>query len=139
MFSNILLPTDLRASPSAAVDTASELAGTFRSNMHLVHVIELLRDTPFDELKEFYHELETSARAKLSEISRKLESKGISAKSHILYGVRLQELTRFITDKGIDLVVLQSHQIDMQQPFEGWGTLSYKLSMLAPCPVLLVK
>jgi nucleotide-binding universal stress UspA family protein len=34
---------------------------------------------------------------------------------------------------------LASHRIDLSRPGYGWSTLSYKIGVLAPCPVRLVK
>jgi hypothetical protein len=36
-------------------------------------------------------------------------------------------------------VVLTSHRIEPDRPATSWSTTSYKVSLLAPCPVMLVK
>ena len=45
-------------------------------------------------------------------------------------------LVRFAVEKEVDLIVLASHRIDLSRPGYGWSTLSYKIGVLAPCPVL---
>jgi hypothetical protein len=38
-----------------------------------------------------------------------------------------------------DLILLRSHPVGTDAPNRGWATLSYRVAVLAPCPVLLVK
>jgi len=63
----------------------------------------------------------------------------IDVSSHILIGHRVQEIINFAAENDIDLIVMNSHKIDLQNPDEGWGTISHKVSILAQCPILLVK
>jgi len=58
---------------------------------------------------------------------------------HIAYGDRLQEIVKFSEEQSADPIVMRSHRIDPANPTQGWGTISYKVSVLAQCPVLLVK
>ena len=39
----------------------------------------------------------------------------------------------------VDLTIMKSHKVDLEDRSHGWGTISYKVSILAQCPVLLVK
>ena len=50
-----------------------------------------------------------------------------------------EEILRFAVDEEVDLIVLASHRLDPSKPGDGWSTLSYRIGILAPCPVLLVK
>ena len=45
----------------------------------------------------------------------------------------------YAVEAGIDLIVLKSHRIDRQNFSTGWGTVSYKVGILAQYPVFLVK
>jgi hypothetical protein len=38
-----------------------------------------------------------------------------------------------------DLIVLTAPRIDPDHPVAGWASLSFKISLLAECPILLVK
>jgi hypothetical protein len=42
-------------------------------------------------------------------------------------------------ESGVELIVLSSHRVDLQNPGAGWGTMSYKVGILSQCPVLIVK
>ena len=57
----------------------------------------------------------------------------------ILCRGRVREIVSFTRENGVDLIVLSSHRIDKIHPAEGWATISYKVAILAPCPVLMVK
>ena len=48
-------------------------------------------------------------------------------------------LVRFAEEQNVDLIVINSHKIEWDEPTQGLGTISYKVSILADCPVLLVK
>ncbi len=45
----------------------------------------------------------------------------------------------FAVQSGVDLIVLSSHKVELSEAPKGWGTLSHQVSILCPCPVLLVK
>ena len=52
---------------------------------------------------------------------------------------RVPEIVGYARDKGVDLVVATSPRFDPDNPGTGWASMSYKISMLCPCQVLLVK
>lgn len=57
----------------------------------------------------------------------------------VLLGTRVETLVQYTHEHDVDLVVMQSHPVDPADPARGWNTISYKVALLAPCPVLLVK
>jgi hypothetical protein len=57
----------------------------------------------------------------------------------IVFGDRAQEIIRHATQSGTSVIVLTSRRVDMTHPGAGWGALSFKLSLLSQCPILLVK
>jgi hypothetical protein len=42
-------------------------------------------------------------------------------------------------EQGSSHIVMNSHQVDPDDPATGWGTISYKVGILAACPIMLVK
>ena len=58
---------------------------------------------------------------------------------HIVLGKRVREIVEFAGRQAVDVVVLGSHKIDPANPAEGWATISYRVAILAPCHVLMVK
>jgi nucleotide-binding universal stress UspA family protein len=83
--------------------------------------------------------LDRQASDRLKEIVAGLSGKRGDITIEIVYGKRVEEVLRFVREHEIDLIVLASHPVDRSQAYGGLGTMSYKLGILAPCAVLLVK
>lgn len=139
MFERILVPVDLTEKNEVAIDTVVRLAAHNPTTVTLLHVIETLA-LPFEELAQFYKELELRASQALTQLSVRLVKAGISPVDRVvLYGPRAEKAVQYAEENSIDLIVLNSHTIDQDNPGLGWATLSYKMAILAQCPVLLVK
>ena len=91
------------------------------------------------EEREFYSRIEQAARDHLAKLGRYLEERHVPRREEVIFGNRAHEIVRYATEGGVDLIVLSSHRIDLQDPSTGWGTVSYKVGILSQCPVLLVK
>jgi nucleotide-binding universal stress UspA family protein len=139
MFKKILLPLDLTEKHQAAIDIAVELAGQSKAEVTLLHVIEVISGLSLQEEKAFYGRLECSARAHLESFAAVLTGQGIACHKEVLFGNRAPEIARYAADSGARLIILTAPRIDPEHPAAGWGSMSYKVSILAPCPVLLVK
>jgi universal stress protein A len=59
--------------------------------------------------------------------------------TYITVGHRIQEIINFAAEQQVEVIVMNSHKVNLQNPDEDWGTISYKVGVLAQCPVLLVK
>lgn len=138
MFRNILVPVDITPKNRRAVEVARGLAKSSGGRVTLLHVIETL-DLPFEELKEFYDRLQARATRDMEELSRPLREADVPFQGQVLYGERDRKIVEFATREGSDLIVLDSHRIEPGKPGRGITTLSYRVAILAPCPVLLVK
>ena len=138
MFERILVPVDLTEKNRSAVETARDLALEAGGSVTLLHVIELL-DLPFEEVEEFYRELEAKAGEAMGRLSGLLEEAGVEHTRQVSYGERAAEIVGFADEEGFDLIVLSSHRADLENPAEDWATLSHKVAILAQTPVLLVK
>jgi nucleotide-binding universal stress UspA family protein len=139
MFKQILVPTDLTDRTVRALEVAIGLAGADGGQVTLLHVIETITGAEFEELSGFYATLEKRARAKLNEIVARADGKRGRVEVAIVYGRRVEEVLRFAGSNRTDLIILPSHPVDPSQPYSGMGTMSYRLGVLAPCAVLLVK
>jgi nucleotide-binding universal stress UspA family protein len=138
MFKQILVPIDFSSRSQQALEIALSIAALDQGQVHLFHVIELIPNAAFEEFKGFYEKLEQRAHA---EMQRLLElHRGETPLQYtIAYGQRAQEILSFAEDNQIDLIVLSSSKVDPAEPARGWGSISHKVSILAQCPVLLVK
>ena len=138
MFRNILVPVDITPQNRRAVEIARDLARASGGSVTLLHVIETL-DLPFEELKEFYDRLQERATRDMEEVSRPLREGDVPFQGHVVYGERDRKIVDFATRQESDLIVLDSHRVEPGKPGRGIATLSYRVAILAPCPVLLVK
>jgi nucleotide-binding universal stress UspA family protein len=59
--------------------------------------------------------------------------------SAFVYGRRAGEIVQYAAANEVDLIVLASHRVNPSRIARDWGTISYKVGILAQCPVLLVK
>jgi nucleotide-binding universal stress UspA family protein len=139
MFQKILVPVDLTDVHQPALDIAARLAERNGGEVTLLHVVEVIAEMWAAEDREFYTRLEQRARDHLAWLGRFLETRGVPRREEVAFGNHAPEIVRYAAEVGIDLIVLKSHRIDLQNPSAGWGTVSYKVGILAQCPILLVK
>jgi nucleotide-binding universal stress UspA family protein len=138
-FRHILVPTDLTERTEKALRLANMLASRHSARVTLLHVIEALDGLSFKELKPFYERLERQARTTMSELIRRAPERSASAAGAVVYGRRAEDIVKFAAANGVDLIVLASHRVNPSRVNRDWGTISYKVGILAQCPVLLVK
>ena len=149
MFRDVLVPVDLSEKNLRTVDVAAELlrhcgAG---ARVTLLHVIETIDHVPFEELEEFYATLQRKAEQGLLDLAGRFQGAGGSAgeaapeevQRRVVFGHRARSIVDFAAEQGCDLIILSSHRVDPERRGEDWATLSHKVAILSPCPVLLVK
>lgn len=140
MFRRILVPSDLTDRTDSALQAAIGMSAAVPdARITLLHVIETLAGGDFEEFASFYAKLEKRARERLDQIAARAGAARGRVDVAIVYGRRVEEVLRFVEPNRIDLIVLSSHPVDPSQPRQGLGTMSYKLGILSPCAVLLVK
>lgn len=141
MFNHVLVPIDRKRDPGRALEVALRLAAGGR--VTLLHVVELIADTDREELWEFYDALEARSKADLYAVAKELEgaqtAASVTVDTRVVFGKRVQEIVRFAEREGVGLIVLPSHPIDPADPTKNWGTISYRVAIVAACPVMLVK
>ena len=138
MFKNILVPVDLSEENKAALSLAVQMAAPSQGTVTLLHVIETIAGAEFMEIKDFYVTLEKKAQSGMEGLLAGLPD-ATGVKTKIVFGNRVGEILKFAVERKCDLIVLASHRIRPEEPVSGWGTISYKVGILAQCPVLLVK
>ncbi len=140
IFRHILVPVDFAEKNAAALDVACDIASHLDSRVTLLHVIETIEQEPDDkEMEEFYATLETGAVEKLTAMTARFEQAGVDVGREVIFGKGAREIVQYSIDQDVDLMVLSSHKINLEQPANEWGTLSYQVSILCQCPALLVK
>lgn len=138
MYEQILVPVDLTEKNRPAVLAARDLARLSGGEVTLLHVIEPL-DLPFEELADFYQELEERAAERMENLAAPLRDAGLPAHQHVVYGDRAREIVAYAQENGFQLIVLSSHRTNLEDPGRNLATISHKVAILAQTPVLLVK
>jgi nucleotide-binding universal stress UspA family protein len=139
MFKRILIPLDLTDKHQPVLNMAGEMAGQSGGEVILLHVIESIPGLPAEELAGFYRRLEKSAREHLQRSGQQLGKEQVSWTSEVLIGPRVQEIVRYAAEVDADLILVTAPRLDPDHAGAGWASLSWKIGLLAPCPVLLVR
>jgi nucleotide-binding universal stress UspA family protein len=141
-FHHILVPLDLTSKNDAALNIAFELAVQNKAAVSLLHVVQKIEtggELPDDETSEFYNQLRQRAASELERFSQRFLDAETACEVKIRLGDRLKEITDFADQHRVDLIVMTSHTVDSERLSETWATLSYKVSVICRCPILLVK
>lgn len=138
-FQRILLPMDFTPKNESALEVAGELATQYDATISLIHVIETIDLPEDDELREFYAGLEKRSRSELSKLAERFDQAKTPVDQEVRFGHRAEEIVSFTAEQAIDLIVMSSHRVDPDSPVRSWNTLSYQVSLLCACPILLVK
>jgi nucleotide-binding universal stress UspA family protein len=138
-FKNILVPVDFTDKNLPAIQVAVELGTASGGMLTLLHVIETIDLNTDAVLQQFYDKLQKRAEVGLDDLSQQYANAEVQIHQKVRYGKRLAEIVGEATEGRFDLVVMASHRPDIRRPFETWSTLSYQVSALCQCPVLLVK
>jgi universal stress protein A len=139
MFKKILLPVDLADRHDAALEVAAKMAAQSKGTVTLLHVIETISDMSTGEEREFYSQLETTARSALKRLGKHLDGHKVPWQAEILFGHRAAATIRHAAAMAADLIILTAPRIDPANPTANWGSLSFKISVLSQCPVLMVR
>ncbi len=115
------------------------MAGSSSSRVTLLHVIEAVEGAVDEEMQEFYGTLEGRARRSLARLQLDLAHQEIEAETTIAFGKRTEEIVRSAEETAVDLIVMSSRKLDLTSPTQPWPTISHKVAVFSPCPVLLVR
>ena len=138
-FRHILVPTDLTERTGKALELAGQLASRTAGRVTLLHVVETIEGLPRDELQPFYERLERKARKAMELLTQHASREAPAVARVVVEGRRAEEIVRYAAANEVDLIVLASHRVKPSRIDRDWGTMSYKVGILAQCPVLLVK
>jgi len=139
MFKKILLPLDLTEKHQAALETAAELAHQNQGEVFLLHVVEVIPGLTGEEERGFYQRLEQAARSHLGRLASTISRKKVPVRTNVVVGQRVPDTLRYAMEKGVDLIVLTSPPFQPEHPGAGLSSMAWKISVVASCPVLMVK
>jgi nucleotide-binding universal stress UspA family protein len=139
MFKKLLLPLDLTDRHEPVLALAEQLLQQQKGEAILLHVIEVIPGIPREEDRTFYDRLERNARKHLEPLAHRLAERQLRGELVIRYGQRTQETLAYAKEVAADLMLLTSPRFDPEHPAASLSSLSFKLSLASPIPVLLVK
>ena len=139
LFKHILVPLDFTRKNAAALRIALSLAKQNGSRITLLHVVETIDYAEDEEIAAFYETLKKRARARLETCAERFKEAKIPVAEKIVIGKTGRGIVSYALRKGVDLIVLSSHKVKLNKQPKGWATLSYQVSILSQCPVMLVK
>ncbi len=139
-FQHLLVPVDFTDKNWLALDLTFELAVQNKASVTLLHVIEPIAVEDDPEVMAFMASLERRATDDLASMAQRFLDAGVAVEWKSRQGHRAAEIVRYSSERGIDLIVMNSHRIDPDNMSPGSiGTLSHHVSVFCQCPVLLVK
>ena len=139
MFKHILVPIDLSDRNARTLRTALDLAVQNRARVTLLHVVHHVANVPVDEMRAFYRRLAKTSERRLDGAAKPFAAKGVAVRTEVCIGEPAAQIVRIAGARRVDLMVMGSHKVGVRPRSRGWGTTSYKVGILCPCPVLLVK
>jgi nucleotide-binding universal stress UspA family protein len=155
-YRRILVPYDDSEYSKRALDFALSIARAFNSELHLLNVMEELYVTPrmdrqyiisqrtgeresFEQyLKELYQNMKNHANAMLQEQSKRIGAQGLKTKTRVVMGDISSKIIGYITEEGIDLVVMGTLGHRGVSKIIGLGSVARKVSENSPCPIILL-
>jgi nucleotide-binding universal stress UspA family protein len=139
VYRKILLPLDLADDHQKVIDIAAEFARQAEGEVLLLHVVQTIPGLSIDAERDFYGQLETTSQEFLTKLSKAFTDQGIRTKMRVLNGNRGEQVLDYATDNQVDLIIMRSPRINPSTARSGVGSLSWKIGLLAPCDVLLVR
>lgn len=139
MFKRILVPLDMSDKHAEALRMAAELAKQSTGEVFLIHVVETIAGLAEDEERDFYKLLKRKAQSHLRSFAQSLEAQSIRCRQEVILGHRVAETVSCAKKMKADLMILTAPPFNPKQPAGGLGSMSWKIGIVAPCPVLLVK
>ena len=139
IFKNILVPTDFAEKSKKALDIAISMVPEGKGLITLLHVIEIIEGAEEEEVSGFYEKLKERAKREMDQLTDRYKKAAHRFNKEITIGKRVPEIIRIAQERAVDLIILSSHKIEEVQAGEGWATISYKVAILSPCPVMMAK
>ena len=126
----ILLATDGSEDAGLAASTAIDLANKTGSELHIVHVVDLVSSVVLDEAE---------VRGLLDAVLRQIEDAGsISAQAHLSEGAPAAEIVTLGEEIGAGLIVVGSRGLGgLRRAL--MGSVSDSVVRHSHCPVLVVR
>lgn len=139
MFNHILVPVDFSEKNEVAIAAAQELAKQNAARVSLLHVIEFIDFPDDDELSDFYAKLRARSDQELDQLLNLFDNDSLDVSVETIINNRVKGIAMYAADNNVDLIVMSSHPIQPEKRGQGWTTISYQVSAICHCSIMLVK
>ncbi len=144
----ILVPTDFSDQANNALDLAVQIAKRCNAKIHVVNVIEGIRDFSFDTMGEgssamgeeafIIKKLIEQVKQRLAELTSKEDFNGVSIETEVEMGSAYESISKVIARHDADLLVMGTRGMSgLDEVLIGSNT--EKVVRYAKCPVITVK
>jgi nucleotide-binding universal stress UspA family protein len=153
MYSQVLVPLDGSEASERALPHAHNLADAFSARVHLLQVIPLsheyeaylgggeespmVSEYSIDMAEQITATAQTKAEAYLKATAARLEAHGIHVQTSVRQGSTLENITNFVEENGIDLIVMSTHGRSGLQRFL-IGSVTDRVIRFSHVPVLAI-
>lgn len=135
---HILVPVDFTDKNRTAIEIAQQLAAQSGGRITLLHVIEFIDFPDDDEIASFYEKLQKRSEQELDKLLSLFGQTDIDVTVDTVINRRSKGIVLYAMENDVDLIVMTSHPIDPSH-HQGWATISYQVSAMCPCSVMLIK
>ncbi|MBW2233273.1 MAG: universal stress protein [Deltaproteobacteria bacterium] len=139
MYRNVLIPLDLSEREHTLVESAARIIDPETGSVTLLHVIEEIEGLAGEEGELFYAGLRERAGKVLEARAGLFGRSGIGIRQEIIVGKRASAIVGFASEQRCDLIVMSAERIDPAQPERSLWSTPQKVSLLADCPILLIR
>lgn len=139
MFNHILVPVDFSEKNEVAIAAAQELAKLHAARVSLLHVIEFIDFPDDDEISNFYEKLRHRSERELDNMLNLFTDSTLDVSVETIINNRVKGIALYAAENDVDLIVMGSHAINPEKRTQGWTTISYQVSAICQCSVMLVK
>ncbi|HTZ17927.1 MAG TPA: universal stress protein [Dissulfurispiraceae bacterium] len=139
----VLFTTDFSEGASHSLSYAADVAKTYGARLYLLHVIQDVTMSPglhipHGSVDITYKELEANAKKSLEKLFVSVCGEYKNSETGVMRGVPYEEILKFATEKGIDLIVIGTHgRKGLDRVL--FGSTAERVVRNASCPVLTVR
>ena len=142
LFQKILVPVDFSEHSKAALESATQLAKTFRAELCLLHcyAVDPGGISPYGVSlpPNYFDEVRDAANQKLDGWLEKITAEGVKARPLLSSTCPSEEISLMAEELGSDLIVMGTRGLSGVKHLM-LGSVAERTLRTAPCPVLTVK
>lgn len=139
----ILIPIDFSEHSKIALTYGEEIQNIYSTKIDVLHIFEDMNHPVYyhsseKEIEEFKNKLIKNSRSSIQRFLNEAKFEQNETEVHFREGHVAREITKFIEENNIDLVIIPSHGQSGLEHFL-LGSISEKVVRRSMCPVLTVK